>query len=134
MTEREASLASVATSLGISDNDFYVIFTNLNGFEADKDANGKSVSGSLRKKSMAYIDSMPISNEQKNFFFNTVAGYSGSPRWGNINFGKQGKGIASFSESELTVDNEGNPINQPTAETASPTSLTPMPPAIHNMM
>lgn len=134
MTEREASLASVATSLGISDNDFYVIFTNLNGFEADKDANGKSVSGSLRKKSMAYIDSMPISNEQKNFFFNTVAGYSGSPRWGNINFGKQGKGIASFSESELTVDNEGNPINQPTAETASTTSLTPVQQAIHNMM
>lgn len=133
-SEKNAALIEPAIALGIPTQQLYVIFTNLNGFEADKDANGKSVSGSLRKKSMAYIDSMPISNEQKNFFFNTVAGYSGSPRWGNINFGKQGKGIASFSESELTVDNEGNPINQPTAETASTTSLTPVQQAIHNMM
>ena len=133
-SEKNAALIEPAIALGIPTQQLYVIFTNLNGFEADKDANGKSVSGSLRKKSMAYIDSMPISNEQKNFFFNTVAGYSGSPRWGNINFGKQGKGIASFSESELTVDNEGNPINQSTAETASTTSLTPAQQAIHNMM
>ena len=46
-----------------------------NGLKADKDEDGKSISGSLKKKIIAEIENMNLTPEQERYMIETVAGY-----------------------------------------------------------
>ena len=53
------------------DNDKYEEWSyHLGKLESDKDSNGKTINGSLKKKRIEYINSLPISNEQKQALYN----------------------------------------------------------------
>jgi hypothetical protein len=59
------------SSSGISRQTWYNAWKTMNGMESDKDANGKTVSGSLMNKRMEYIDSLNLTPQQKDLLFLT---------------------------------------------------------------
>ena len=68
------------SSSGIS-IDMYINYrTKTKGIEADKDANGNTISGSRKAKVMAIINSLPISNAQKDALY-FAEGWSASTLW-----------------------------------------------------
>ena len=58
-----------AKSAGVSINTYAQYKVAVSGLSADKDGNGKSVSGSLKKKQMAAIDALDITKEQKDALY-----------------------------------------------------------------
>jgi hypothetical protein len=68
------------SSSGIS-IDMYVNYrTQIKGIEADKDKNGNTISGSRKAKVMAVINSLPISNAQKDALY-FAEGWTASRLW-----------------------------------------------------
>ena len=51
------------------------IKSTCNSFSADKNSNGKSISGSKKKKVVAYLNAQGLTTEQYNFFYSTIMGY-----------------------------------------------------------
>lgn len=56
---------NLSDSYGLTGNDYYDFISGTNGMEPEKDSNGKSISGTLDMKYMAYISRMNINEEQK---------------------------------------------------------------------
>lgn len=75
---------------GISKAKYYQFLVKTDGMTADKDANGKSISGSKKKKVLAVIDAMDLTVDQKNAMY-YMAGYTESTLyndapWYNLKF------------------------------------------------
>lgn len=66
-----------ARSAGVSTEDYVWFLSATDGLEADKDKNGKSISGSRKTKVLRVIDRMDLSRSQKDALF-LAAGYSES--------------------------------------------------------
>lgn len=66
-----------ARSAGVSTEDYVWFLSATDGLEADKDENGKSISGSRKAKVLRVIDRMDLSRSQKDALF-LAAGYSES--------------------------------------------------------
>ena len=66
-----------ARSAGVSTEDYVWFLSATDGLEADKDENGKSISGSRKDKVLRVIDRMELSRSQKDALF-LAAGYSES--------------------------------------------------------
>lgn len=66
-----------ARSAGVSTEDYVWFLSATDGLEADKDENGKSISGSLKAKVLRVIDRMDLNRSQKDALF-LAAGYSES--------------------------------------------------------
>ena len=66
-----------ARSAGVSTEDYVWFLSATDGLKADKDENGKSISGSLKAKVLRVIDRMDLSRSQKDALF-LAAGYSES--------------------------------------------------------
>ena len=64
-----AKYTAYAQPAGISATQYYSYWKATKDMSADKDENGKSVSGSKKEKVMAFIDSMPISSKQKDALY-----------------------------------------------------------------
>lgn len=60
---------------GVPQNVFFKAYTAISAMEADKDANGKSISGSKKEKIVRYIQNLPgLSYSQKKAMWNSVKG------------------------------------------------------------
>lgn len=57
---------TVLKGLGITESTWYDVWKFKNTTHADVDKNGKSIDGSLRDKIFAYINTLPVSDAQKN--------------------------------------------------------------------
>ena len=66
-----------ARSAGVSTEDYVWFLSATDGLEADKDENGKSISGSRKAKVLRVIDRMDLNRSQKDALF-LAAGYSES--------------------------------------------------------
>lgn len=66
-----------ARSAGVSTEDYVWFLSATDGLEADKDENGKSISGSRKAKVLRVIDRMELNRSQKDALF-LAAGYSES--------------------------------------------------------
>lgn len=66
-----------ARSAGVSTEDYVWFLSATDGLEADKDENGKSISGSRKAKVLRVIDRMELDRSQKDALF-LAAGYSES--------------------------------------------------------
>lgn len=66
-----------ARSAGVSTEDYVWFLSATDGLEADKDENGKSISGSRKAKVLRVIDRMDLDRSQKDALF-LAAGYSES--------------------------------------------------------
>lgn len=66
-----------ARSAGVSTGDYVWFLSATDGMEADKDENGKSISGSRKAKVLRVIDRMDLNRSQKDALF-LAAGYSES--------------------------------------------------------
>ena len=66
-----------ARSAGVSTGDYVWFLSATDGLEADKDENGKSISGSRKAKVLRVIDRMDLNRSQKDALF-LAAGYSES--------------------------------------------------------
>ena len=66
-----------ARSAGVSTEDYVWFLSATDGLEADKDENGKSISGSRKTKVLRVIDRMDLNRSQKDALF-LAAGYSES--------------------------------------------------------
>ena len=66
-----------ARSAGVSTEDYVWFLSATDGLKADKDENGKSISGSRKTKVLRVIDRMDLSRSQKDALF-LAAGYSES--------------------------------------------------------
>lgn len=75
-----AKFESYAKPAGISAEDFTTYYDTYNSIEADKDRNGKSISGSKKKKVINYINSLPLSKEQKRALWKAF-GYTSRSPW-----------------------------------------------------
>ena len=60
---------------GVAFDDYFDFYFSTRGIEADKDEDGKSISGSKKEKMLAAIDAMDIPNEQKDALY-LLEGYS----------------------------------------------------------
>lgn len=69
---------SYYTAAGLPVDDYLMVKGFTAPLRADKDENGKSISGSKKAKLQAFIDSSSMSNEQKLFFFAQEYKISGS--------------------------------------------------------
>ena len=58
-----------ARSAGVSTEDYVWFLSATDGLKADKDENGKSISGSLKAKVLRVIDRMDLSRSQKDALF-----------------------------------------------------------------
>ncbi len=67
--------AKAAMDAGISGEAFYHIYDALGDFKADKDENGKTISGSKKEKVVDYIESLDLSRKQKEVLYRDVAKY-----------------------------------------------------------
>lgn len=65
-----------ASQAGINSRTFYTAKDAVNGMSADKDANGNSISGSLKAKVVAYVDSMRLTPSQKDTLFSLLGSYT----------------------------------------------------------
>ena len=81
-----AKAQSLHESSGLSYDDYYDYYFGTQQLYADKDENGKSISGSKKEKVVAFIAGMDIPDEQKDALF-IAAGYSqnslGTTPWHN---------------------------------------------------
>ena len=59
------------SSGGISKETWYYAWKAMNGMESNKDANGKTVQGSLKNKKISYIDSLNLTPAQKDLLYLT---------------------------------------------------------------
>lgn len=66
-----------ACQSGVTPEQFVSFREGISGLSADKDLAGKTISGSLKRKVMDYIDSMDLSNAQKTALYD-AAGYARS--------------------------------------------------------
>ena len=69
MREDQYKKYSGARSAGITTWQYVKFKDECSYLSADKDADGKSISGSLKKKVVALIDSMDISKEAKDYLY-----------------------------------------------------------------
>ena len=75
---------SDAKKAGVKADTYIKFKETAKSIESDKDANGKSVSGSKKKKVMAYIDTLPITSAQKDALYydeGYAAGTIGDAPW-----------------------------------------------------
>ena len=57
--------------------DLYEAIGEMNTFKADKDENGKSISGSKKAKVIAFIDALNLTPAEKDILFNEFTTYTG---------------------------------------------------------
>ena len=67
--------ADMCADAGISLPDTIRYMTAIGSFTADKDENGKSISGSKKEKVVAYIDGLDLTDEQKDLLYVQFGGY-----------------------------------------------------------
>ena len=70
--------ADEALKAGISLTTSICAMIELNGMFADKDENGKSITGSRKEKVVEYIDALDLTDEQKDFVYLNFGGYTES--------------------------------------------------------
>lgn len=64
-TEGEKNKWDEVKDSGINADTFLDAYKKINSFESDKDENGETINGSLRKKVVDYIESLDVTAEQK---------------------------------------------------------------------
>ena len=67
--------AQQAMDTGLDVARYCEIKATCNSFTADKDSSGKSVSGSKKKKVVAYLKAQGLTSSQYSFFYSTIMGY-----------------------------------------------------------
>lgn len=77
MDDSEYDKLLSACQSGVTPEQFVSFREGISGLSADKDLAGKTISGSLKRKVMDYIDSMDLSNAQKTALYD-AAGYARS--------------------------------------------------------
>lgn len=77
MDDSEYDKLVSACQSGVTPEQFISFREGISGLSADKDLTGKTISGSLKRKVMDYIDSMDLSNAQKTALYD-AAGYARS--------------------------------------------------------
>lgn len=77
MDDSEYDKLVSACQSGVTPEQFISFRKGISGLSADKDLTGKTISGSLKRKVMDYIDSMDLSNTQKTALYD-AAGYARS--------------------------------------------------------
>ena len=77
MDDSEYDKLVSACQSGVTPEQFISFREGISGLSADKDLAGKTISGSLKRKVMDYIDSMDLSNTQKTALYD-AAGYARS--------------------------------------------------------
>lgn len=77
MDDSEYDKLMSACQSGVTPEQFVSFREGISGLSADKDLAGKTISGSLKRKVMDYIDSMDLSNAQKTALYD-AAGYARS--------------------------------------------------------
>ena len=77
MDDSEYDKLVSACQSGVTPEQFISFREGISGLSADKDLTGKTISGSLKRKVMDYIDSMDLSNTQKTALYD-AAGYARS--------------------------------------------------------
>lgn len=77
MDDSEYDKLVSACQSGVTPEQFISFREGISGLSADKDFTGKTISGSLKRKVMDYIDSMDLSNAQKTALYD-AAGYARS--------------------------------------------------------
>ena len=77
MDDSEYDKLVSACQSGVTPEQFISFREGVSGLSADKDLAGKTISGSLKRKVMDYIDSMDLSNAQKTALYD-AAGYARS--------------------------------------------------------
>lgn len=129
MNESAYEKLNEAVESGIDMEDYITYVIDTADIKADKDANGKTVSGSKKSKILEYINSMPISSSQKDTLY-LMAGYSEktidetpwygsggssggsifSSRGGNLTFGNRSSGssFANRGSSSAFADRGSN--------------------------
>lgn len=107
-----------ALQKGIKSWDYMTFYANIKTMTGDKDRNGKTITNSKKKKVLAFIDAMDLTNEQKDALY-YAAGYKESTidecpwRGGSVKTGSSGSSSGS-SKKKTTVN-----INQQTAPAIS---------------
>lgn len=77
MDDSEYDKLVSACQSGVTPEQFISFREGISGLSADKDLAGKTISGSLKRKVMDYIDSMDLNNAQKTALYD-AAGYARS--------------------------------------------------------
>ena len=77
MDDSEYDKLVSACQSGVTPEQFISFREGISGLSADKDLTGKTISGSLKRKVMDYIDSMDLNNAQKTALYD-AAGYARS--------------------------------------------------------
>ena len=72
-----------AKPVSITPETFAAFYDKANSFESDKDANGKSISGSKQAKVVAYINSLSLTREQKDALFLSMGYTKTTKAWKN---------------------------------------------------
>lgn len=67
--------AQQAMNAGLDLTRYCEIKATCNSFSADKDSNGKSISGSKKEKVVAYLKAQGLTSQQYSFFYSTIMGY-----------------------------------------------------------
>lgn len=67
--------AQQAMDTGLDVARYCEIKSTCNSFTADKDSSGESVSGSKKKKVVAYLKAQGLTSQQYSFFYSTIMGY-----------------------------------------------------------
>ena len=66
-------------NMGYKMSNYLLVKEKCNSFSADKNANGKPISGSKMKKIIEYLKSLNLTDQQKAYMFELTSGSNKTP-------------------------------------------------------
>lgn len=109
---------------GISPSTYVQYWSDIKGISADKDENGKSISGSKKQKVMTYIDSLDLTTEQKDYLYREngwaesslgEAPWYGGPSYDGPLFNEESSGVDGenvWAAASEVVEDQSSKITQ----------------------